>query len=95
MMSSPLQPLLKGNGLPVHCAEQILYFIHKEGYLCIPDIVERSKFSLTAIRNNINRLRRRDMIELSHKESKRVYFKISKSERLRMKEAKDHFLNHI
>lgn len=95
MMSSPLRPLLKGNGLPVHCAEQILYFIHKEGSLCIPDIVQRSKFSLTAIRNNVNRLRHRGMIELSHKDSKRVYFKISKSEQLKMKEEEEHFLNHI
>lgn len=94
-MSSPLRPLLKDNGLPIHCAEQILYFIHKEGFLCIPEIIQKSKFSLTAIRNNVNRLRHRGMIELSHKESKRVYFKISKSEKLRMKDDEGHFLNHI
>ena len=83
------------NGLPTHCAEQILYFIHQEGFLSVPELRTKIKYSITAIRNNMSKLRTLDMIEVSHKKSRLIYFKISKSEQLRMGRNKNHFLNHI
>ena len=70
---------------PSHCAEQILFFLIQEGELCVNDFITRLNFSLTAIRNNINKLERTKLISRIVDEEKNVFFKnvdLIKSEKL-------------
>lgn len=87
--------ILDEKGFPVHCAEQILYYINEAGSLSVPDLEKKISFSATAIRNNMGKLRTLEMIDISHRNCRRVYFKISKTEQRRIALNEEHFLNHL
>lgn len=68
---------------PVRCAEKILFHLSQaeEQTLSTTQLIELiSNYSITAVRNNIFRLRRLKMIEYARKEGRATFFKLPSHE---------------